>query len=103
MVIDQVIDQADVTKLAYPRISENSAECAKGVAAPLTRRRISCEFLDPRGIGEIPIRSMAHYITAGESASTNGSKRLMPRLASIIAAGKTEASNLYETFPDLLL
>jgi len=40
---------------------------------------------------------------AEESASTNGLKRLMLRLKSIIAAGKMEASNLYKTFPDLLL
>jgi len=37
MVTDQVIDQADVIKLAYLRISENSAGCARGVAAPLTQ------------------------------------------------------------------
>ena len=36
MVIDQVIDQVDIIKLAYPRISENSAGCARGITAPLT-------------------------------------------------------------------
>ena len=36
MVTDQVIDQADVTKLAYPRISENSVGGAGGVTALLT-------------------------------------------------------------------
>ena len=36
MVIDQVIDQADIIKLAYPRISKNSIGYARGVAAPLT-------------------------------------------------------------------
>ena len=89
--------------MAYPRISENSAGCAKGVAAPLTRWRISCKFLDPRGIGEIPIYSIAHYTTVGESTGTNGLKRLVPRLKSIIAVGETEASNLYKTFLNLLL
>jgi hypothetical protein len=89
--------------LAYPRISENSIGCAEGVTVPSTQRYISCEFLDLRGIGKIPIRSVAYYITAGESTSTNSLKYLMPRLESIIAAGEIEVSNLYETFPDLLL
>ena len=75
----------------------------RGITAPLTRRRISYKFSDPRGIGKIPIRSIAHYIIAGESTSTNSLKRLMPRLKSIIAAGEIEASNLYKTFLDLLL
>ena len=74
-----------------------------GVAAPSTRWRISCEFSDLRGIGEMPIRSVAHYITVGESTSTNGLKRLILRLKSIIVVGKIEVSNLYKTFPDLLL
>jgi len=77
--------------LAYPIISKNSAGYARGVAAPLTRRRISYKFPDPEGIGEMPIRSIAHCITAGESAGTNSLKRLMPRLGSIMAAGKMEA------------
>jgi len=51
----------------------------------------------------MPIRSVAYYITAEESASTNGLKRLIPRLKSAIAVGETEVSNLYKTFPDLLL
>jgi hypothetical protein len=51
----------------------------------------------------MPIRSIAHYITVGESTSTNGSKRLVLRLKSIIAVGKIEASDLYKTFLDLLL
>ena len=51
----------------------------------------------------MPIRSIVHYIMAGESASTNGLKRLMPRLKSIIAAGKIKASNLHKTFLDLFL
>jgi hypothetical protein len=51
----------------------------------------------------MPIRSIAYYITAGESTSTNGSKYLVLRLKSVIVAGKTEVSNLYETFLDLLL
>jgi hypothetical protein len=51
----------------------------------------------------MPIYSVVYYITAGESTSTNGLKRLMPRLKSIIAAGETEVSNLHETFLDLLL
>jgi len=58
--------------------------------APLTQQRISCEFLDLEGIGKIPIRSIAHYITVGESTSTNSLKRLMLRLGSVIAAGKTD-------------
>jgi len=76
---------------------------ARGVTAPLTQRRISCEFLDLEGIGEMPIRSIVHYTTAGESAGTNSLKYLVPRLGSVIAAGETEISNLYKTFPDLLL
>jgi len=48
------------------------------------------------------IRSMAYYIIAGESASTNSLKRFILYLGSIIAAGKTEISNLYKTFLDLL-
>ena len=51
----------------------------------------------------MPIYSVAHYITVGESASTNGLKHLMPRLKSIIVAGKIEVSNLHKTFLDLLL
>jgi len=51
----------------------------------------------------MPIRSIVYYITAGESAGTNSLKRLVPRLESVIAAGKTEISDLYKTFPDLLL
>ena len=89
--------------MAYPRISKNSIECAKGITAPLTQQRISYKFLDLRGIGEIPIRSMVYYIIVGESTSTNSLKRLVLRLKSIIAAGKIEVSNLYKTFLDLLL
>jgi hypothetical protein len=51
----------------------------------------------------MPICSVAHYITVGESAGTNGLKRLIPRLKSIIVAGEIEASDLYKTFLDLLL
>ena len=51
----------------------------------------------------MPIRSIAHYITAEDSASTNSLKRLIQRLKSIIAAGKIDISNLYKAFPDLLL
>jgi hypothetical protein len=51
----------------------------------------------------MPIRSVAYYTTAGESAGTNGLKHLVPRLESIMAAGETEVSNLYKTFLDLLL
>ena len=75
----------------------------RGVTAPLTQRRISYKFPDLEGIGKIPIRSVAHYITAGESTSTNSLKRLVPYLKSIIAVGEIEASNLYEAFPNLLL
>ena len=89
--------------MAYPRISENSAGYTGGITAPSTRRRISCKFSDLRGIGEMPIHSVAHYITVGESTSTNGLKRLVPRLKSVIAAGKMEVSDLHKTFLDLLL
>ena len=51
----------------------------------------------------MPIYSVAHYITVGESTSTNGLKRLMLRLKFIIAVGKIEASNLYKTFLDFFL
>jgi len=51
----------------------------------------------------MPIRSIAHCIMVGESAGTNGLKRLVPRLESVIVVGETEISNLYKTFPDLLL
>jgi len=76
---------------------------ARGIAAPLTRRRISCKFLDLREIGKIPIRSVAYYITAGKSTSINGLECFVLHLKSIMAAGEIEASNLHETFPDLLL
>ena len=89
--------------MAYPRINKNSIGYARGITAPLTRRRISYKFLDLKGIGKMPIRSLAYYIIAGESTSTNSSKHLVLRLKSIIAVGETEASNLYETFLDLLL
>ena len=89
--------------MAYPRISENSIGGARGVAAPLTRWYISCEFPDLKGIGKMPIRSVAHYITVGDSTGTNGLKRLVLRLKSIIAAGETDTSDLYEAFLDLLL
>ena len=89
--------------MAYPRISKNSTGRARDVAAPLTRRRISCEFSDLRGIGKIPIYSIAYYIIAGESTSTNGLKRLILYLKSIIVVGEIKISNLYKTFPDLLL
>jgi len=49
------------------------------------------------------IYSIAHYIIIGESTSTNSLKYLVPRLKSIIVAGKIEISNLYKTFLDLLL
>jgi len=51
----------------------------------------------------MPIRSVAYCITVGESAGTNGLKRLIPRLKSIIVVGEIEVSNLYKTFLDLLL
>ena len=51
----------------------------------------------------MPIRSVAHCIAVGESTSTNGSKRLVLRLKSVIAVGETEAGDLYEAFPNLLL
>jgi len=51
----------------------------------------------------MPIRSMVYYIMVGESTSTNGLKYLIPRLKSVIAAGKIKASDLYKTFLDFLL
>ena len=51
----------------------------------------------------MPIHSVAYYITAGDSTSTNSLKHLMLYLKSIIAVGKIEVSNLYKTFLDLLL
>jgi len=51
----------------------------------------------------MPIYSIAHCITVGESTGTNSLKRLVPRLESVMAAGEMEISNLYKTFPDLLL
>jgi len=51
----------------------------------------------------MPIRSMVYYIIVGESASTNSLKRLVLCLGFVIVAGETEISDLYKTFPDLLL
>jgi len=51
----------------------------------------------------MPIYSVAHCIIAGEFAGTNSLKYLVPYLESVMAAGKTEISNLYKTFLDLLL
>jgi len=51
----------------------------------------------------MPIRSIVYCIIVGESASTNGLKRLIPRLESVIVVGKMEISNLHKTFLDLLL
>jgi len=51
----------------------------------------------------MPIYSIVYYITVGESTGTNGLKRLILYLGSVIVAGETEISNLYKTFPDLLL
>jgi len=51
----------------------------------------------------MPIRSVVHCIIVGEFTSTNGLKRLMLRLKSIMAVGEIEVNNLYKTFPDLLL
>ena len=51
----------------------------------------------------MPIRSIAHYIMAGESAGTNSLKYLMLYLKSAMAVGKTEASDLYKAFLNLFL
>jgi len=75
----------------------------RGVTAPLTQWRTSCKFPDLEGIGEMPIRSVVYCIIVEESAGTNSLKCLVPRLESVMAAGETEISNLYKTFPDLLL
>jgi len=77
----------------------------RGIAAPLTLRRISYKFLDLKGIGKMPIRSIAYYIIVGEFTGTNSLKRLVPCFKSIIVivAGEIEVSNLYKPFLDLLL
>jgi len=51
----------------------------------------------------MPICSIVYCIIVGESASTNGLKRLVPRLESAMVAGEIEISDLYKTFPDLFL
>ena len=51
----------------------------------------------------MPIHSVAHCTTVGESAGTDSLKRLVPRLKSAMAVGEMEASDLHETFLDLLL
>ena len=89
--------------MAYPRISENSVGGTRGVAALLTQRRISYKFLDLKGIGKMPIHSIVHCIMAGESANTNSLKRLVLYFKFVIVVGKTEASDLYEIFLNLLL
>jgi len=51
----------------------------------------------------MPIYSIVHYITAGESTSTNSLKYLVLYLGFIIVVGKIEISNPYKPFLDLLL
>jgi hypothetical protein len=51
----------------------------------------------------MPIYSIVHHITAGESASINSLKHLILYLRSIIAAGKIKVNNLHKTFLDFLL
>jgi len=51
----------------------------------------------------MPIYSIVYYIIVGESTGTNGLKRLMLRLKSVIAVGEIKVSNLYKIFSDLLL
>jgi hypothetical protein len=89
--------------LAYPRISENSTGGTRGITAPLTRRRISYKFPDLKRIGEMPICSVAYYITVEDSTGTNSLKRLILYLKSVIAAGEIDISDLYKAFLDLLL
>ena len=84
--------------MVYPRISENSMGGARGIIALLTWRYISCKFLDLKVIGEMPIYSLAYYITVGESASTDNLKYLMLYFKSAMAAGEIEVSDLYKTF-----
>lgn len=74
--------------MAYPRISKNSTGYARGIAAPLTQRRISYKFLDLEGIGEMPIYSIVYGITVGESTGINSLKHLMLRFTSVIAVAK---------------
>ena len=74
-----------------------------GIIIPLTWQHISYKFLNPKGIGEMPIYSIVHCIMVGESASINGLKYLILYFIFIMAAGKIEASNLYKIFLDLLL
>jgi len=46
----------------------------------------------------MPIYSVAHYITVGESAGINGLKCLMLRLIFVLAISKIEISDLHEIF-----
>ena len=73
-----------------------------GIIIPLTWQHISYKFLNPKGIGEMPIYSIVHCIMVGESASTNSLKYLVPCFISIIVAGEMEVSDLYKTFLDFL-
>jgi hypothetical protein len=49
------------------------------------------------------IYNIAHCTTAEESTNINSLKYLVPRLMSIIVAGKMKVSNLHKTFLDFLL
>jgi len=51
----------------------------------------------------MPICSVAYCITVGEFTSTNGLKRLILCLKSIMAAGEIKVSNLHKTFLNFLL
>jgi hypothetical protein len=51
----------------------------------------------------MPICNIVYCIIVRESAGTNSLKYLILCLMFVIAAGKTEVSNLYKTFLDLLL
>ena len=51
----------------------------------------------------MPIYSLTHCTTAGESVSINSLKYFVLYFKFIIAAGKIKVNNLYKTFLDLLL
>ena len=84
--------------MAYPKINKNSAGCTRGIIVPLTQQHINCKFLNPKGIGKIPIHSMAHCIIAKEFISADSLKYLIPHLKSIIVVGEINANDLYKTF-----
>ena len=51
----------------------------------------------------MPIYSLVHCTTAGESASTDSLKYFILCLKSAMVAGEMEVNNLYKTFLDFFL